>query len=78
MENTWLNDERFLEGLKRKLNADMLSAAEPVLQKALVDAEKKMRESLASNVVAFLDHSFSVERYGSDLRILVKHEREIN
>ena len=57
-----------------KLNEGMLEASEPVLEKALQDIEKTMRQKLGSMVVAFLDESFEIDNMEHTLRILIKHD----
>jgi hypothetical protein len=69
-----INQDAFLTMLREKLTAGMMQAAEPVIQKALAEAEKAMRERLGSMVIGLLEHSYDVMRDGSDLRILVRHQ----
>ena len=60
-----------LSQLQHHLNDAMLKAAEPIIQKALQDIEREMREKLAQKVIALLRNDWSVDRLGSDLRIVV-------
>lgn len=70
-----INEEYFKQKLVQDLNKALTDAAEPVLQEALNKIERTMREKLASYVVSFIENEFIVERYGQDIRILVKHDR---
>lgn len=74
MATTLLNNECALGILKKQMNKEMIEAAKPLVEKALVDIEKIMRAKLASMVVAFLDNYMEVERYGQTMRIVIKHE----
>lgn len=78
MSSTWINTDNMMRGLKERMNLEMQAAAEPVIRKAVEDAEKEMRKRLGAMVVALIDNNFSVERMGNDLRILVKHDKGIN
>lgn len=60
--------------LKEFLNVEMLKVAEPLIQKSLKQVEQKMRTQVAQNLIAYLDHNMDIERFGSDLRILIRHE----
>lgn len=70
-----INEETVLEQLKKQMNDEMLAAAEPVIKAAVVEAEKAMRKQLGSMFISLIEQSFSVERFGTDLRIIVKQDR---
>ena len=72
---TWINVENMMRDLRAQMNKELQEAAEPVIRKAVEDAEKEMRRRLGTMFVALLDHSFSMERFGDELRILVKHDK---
>lgn len=72
---SWINQDNMLRDLMSSMNEEMQAAAEPVIRKAVEEAEKKMRRSLATMFVAIIDRSFSIERMGNDIRILVKYEK---
>ncbi len=55
-----------------EINKQMKEAAEPVLQRALAEIEKQMRERMARMLIAHIESDFSVERMGADLRITVR------
>lgn len=73
MASTWINSDNMLAALQKQMNAEMMAAAEPVIKKAVEDAEKEMRKQLGAMVIALIEQSFSIERHGNDLRILVTH-----
>lgn len=75
MASTWINSENMLAALQKQMNAEMVAAAEPVIKKAVEDAEKEMRKRLGAMFVALLDQGFSVEGFGTELRIIVKHDK---
>jgi len=71
-----LNEEAFVREMEQLIKVEMESAAEPIIQKALIDIEKELRKGLAKVVVGAIESSFNVERYGQDLRIMVYNERK--
>jgi formate dehydrogenase maturation protein FdhE len=71
MAESWINQDAMLRSLMANLNAEMQKAAEPVLRKAVEEAEREMRKRLGALVVGLLEHEFSVERFGHELRITV-------
>lgn len=72
--STLLNTQAVYETLLPHLNEELKACAEPYLEKALEDIEKQLRQKIGSIVIGLLEHSFSVERYGDDIKILVRHE----
>lgn len=74
MSANWINSENMLRELKERMNEELMAAADPIIKKAVEDAEKEMRKRLASMFVALIDQNFSIERHGYDLRILVQRE----
>ena len=66
-----LNPDNTLKALKSQLNAELTKAAEPVIQRALIEAEHEMRQRLAVHLVAMIDRSYSLERHGDRLTIVV-------
>ncbi|HAR39059.1 MAG TPA: hypothetical protein DCS09_11085 [Porphyromonadaceae bacterium] len=69
---TVINQQGFEEWLRLKLNTEMQAAAEPVIQMALVEVEKEMRKKVAEKIIATITSEMVLERFGPDLRILVK------
>ena len=70
-----INSTSFREQLLPTLNEAMLEAAEPIVIKALKDIEIRMRKQLASNLISFIDKSFSMETFGNEIRIIIKQEK---
>lgn len=60
-----------------RLTESIKLAAEPILQKALKDMEKVMREKLATTIISMIDQEFDVARMGQDIRILIRHNKEM-
>jgi len=75
IETGFVDPDRMLKSLQEKMNSEMMAAAEPVIKKAVEEAEKEMRRRLGAMVVGLIEQSFSIERFGSDLRIHVKIDR---
>lgn len=68
-----INEDMLIMHMKVKINKDMTEAAEPIIQKALKDAEVKMRSELAKGVIACIDKSFT--SYGNDTELVIKIDR---
>lgn len=75
MAKTWINEENMLAGLKEQMNAELMAAAEPVIRKAVEEAEKEMRRKLATMFVSLINQSFSIQRNATDLYIRVENIR---
>jgi hypothetical protein len=75
MADSLINSDAAVSLLLQTMNKEMVAAAEPVIDKALADIEKVMREKLGSMVIAYLDNYMEVERMGNTLRILIKHDK---
>lgn len=54
------------------LNISMQQQAEPLIQKCLVDIEKKLRREVATFVLAQVDSTFSVEQMSENIVITVR------
>lgn len=67
-------EENFDVLLKEALNHAMLKAAEPIIQQALRDAEREMREKLAQRLIGLIEQNISIQRMGRDLVIHLKQE----
>lgn len=74
MSYTLLNNDEVLKLLKEKMNREMIAAAQPIIEKALIDIEKAMRQKLGSLVISMLDESMDVDRKGTTLRILITND----
>lgn len=57
-----------------QLNEQMIEVAEPILQKALLDIELKMREKLGATIIQYIDSAMDIERMGTNLRITIRRE----
>ena len=69
--SNFINTREFDEFLGKHLRNEMLRAAEPIIARAKEDAEKVMRARLAEMVVGYIQDSYSIDRMGHDLRIIV-------
>ncbi len=72
---TMINVDLMLARLKAELAEEMAKAAEPVILKAVEEAEKEIRKRLGLMFISLLDQSYSVERDGNYLRIIIQHDR---
>jgi len=72
LSKTYINEEAFIDVIKDSMNAEMTKAAEPVIQKALKEIEAEMRAKLGAMLIATINNDYQIERFGSDLRIVVK------
>jgi len=71
---TRTNDQQFTQYIMDGLNKGLKEVGEAAIQAALKDIEGKMKEKLAVMVVSLIDCSFSLERFGHELRIVVVHK----
>lgn len=76
MSTSFINSENMLASLKYQMNEEMMKAAEPEIQIAVANAEKAIRRRLGAMFISLIEQSFSIERYGNDLRIIVKQVKE--
>ena len=72
MSKTTAHPDGFLQAIKQALNEQMMAEAEPLIQKAVAEFERDMREKLAAKLIAQLDERYSIDRFGSELRITVR------
>lgn len=73
MANTnMINDDEFERVYFKNLNDAMTESAEPIIQKALADIERQMREKLAQALISIIKNDFNIQRNGRDLMIIVK------
>lgn len=66
-----INTDAFLNQLQAGLHAEMMAAAEPLLEKALDQMRAEMRKRLAAMLVGYLETTYSVERNHDMLYIKV-------
>ena len=71
-----LNPKNLVVTLGNAVNNAMLEAAEPEVQKALKNIEVAMRKELARNLIASIDHSFSVEAFQDNILIRIKQDKQ--
>jgi len=69
-----LESSQLLTFLTEALAEDIKRETETIIKKAVEDCEKEMRASLGKIIFAFAERSLAVERYGEDLRIIIKHQ----
>lgn len=67
-----INQEYVEKMLFSAINKEMQEAAEPVLQKALAEIERQMRERMAAMLIAHIKSEFSVRIMGNELQITVR------
>ena len=72
MSTELLNLDGFKSMFYAGLNSAMMEAAEPIIEKALDEIEVAMRERLGQKLIGVIDSDFSMERMGTDIRIIIK------
>lgn len=65
------NQEAFREMVGNGLNEGLLKAAEPIVERALQEIEAEMRRKLAAMLIGMIEHSYNMERNGSDIVVRV-------
>ena len=66
-----INKDMFVKQLSKQIHEALLAAAEPIIEKAIDDTRKEMRKRLGAMVTGMLQDSYSIDRMGTDLRIIV-------
>lgn len=72
MSKSIIHHDNALKRLQDEMSAEMQKAAEPVIQAAVAEAEKKIRERVAAMCIALIARDFRVNRMGDDLHIEVR------
>jgi len=72
MSTQLINKEYFEQYLAAELLVSMKDAAEPIIQKALKEAEERMRKDLAAHLISKIETDYSIEYRGSILEIRVR------
>lgn len=72
MTGNIINQDALAKHIMEQINKEMLTAAEPAIKAAMENVEKEMRKKMAESLISFVESSFSMERFGPDLRIIVK------
>lgn len=75
-ENNMFNIENVRKNIIREMNDDMVAAAEPVIQKALIDIEMRMRKKLGEMIISKLEEDVDIMTMGRQLTISVRHKHE--
>lgn len=66
-----INEQAFIDHYHAALNEAMMKAAEPIIEEALAEVERTMREKLAASLISVMDTNVSFETFGRELRILI-------
>lgn len=75
MSKLLIDPEKALDYLKAQMSAELTAAAEPLIQQALQEAEKAMRERLAQLLIAHIESSFSVYKRQDELVITIMQDK---
>lgn len=67
-----INEKFFREKMGEELLASMKAAAEPIIQKALKEAEEAMRKDLAAHLISKIESDYDIRYRGSILEIRVR------
>lgn len=69
---TFIHADNALARLKEEMSVEMQRAAEPVIQQAVAQAEKAIRERVAAMCITLIEKDFSVQRNADLLQITVR------
>ncbi len=72
MSNRLINKDYFEKFFAAELLESMKDAAEPIIKKALRDAEERMRKDLAAHLISKIQTDYSIEYQGNILEIRVR------
>lgn len=75
MSESLINEAAVRSLMKAKLNAAMLAAAEPHLQEALKEIERRMREALAQQLISIIEERVEFYRDDRAIRIIIDPRR---
>lgn len=67
-------DQLLCESLKQQLNAQMLAAAEPLINSTLVAIERAMRERLAAALIARIDQMVTFHSKERELVVTIRRQ----
>jgi len=70
-----VNQDYVIPILKKQLETELNELLKPIVAEATKKAEQEIQKALGRICIGLLDTQFSVERFGTDLRILVKYEK---
>lgn len=71
MSESLINEAAFIAMMKAKINAAMLAAAEPALQAALKEIERRMREELAKHIISTIETRFELYKDQRSIHIVI-------
>lgn len=73
MSQFHINEEAIsAKAIIAKMNASMMQAAEPMIQKALAEIEAEMRRSLAANTIAMIERATRFEIMRDEVVIVLQ------
>lgn len=72
MSTQLINKEYFEQYFAAELLVSMKDAAEPIIKKALKEAEERMRKDLAAHLISKIQTDYSIEYRGDILEIRVR------
>jgi hypothetical protein len=75
MTTSIINHDAAIELLRAQCVKDMTAAAEPIIKQAVADAEKAIRAQIGVWAISMFDSTFSIDRHGRDVRIVVDLRR---
>lgn len=70
--STIINMDVALANLQAEINSQIAEAVEPIIQKAVQEAEVVIRKRVGEMVVGMIQSDYSIERMGNMLRIDVR------
>lgn len=75
VSDSFIEQDRLVEYLKKKSKPMMLDAAEPVIQEAMKEIEIRLRQSVGSIVLGLIENSYEIMRDGHNLKITVFNKK---
>jgi len=67
-----INYDELVKALKERMNQEIVKAVEPVIHKAVADAEKEIRKRIGEMAISLLETSYDARRDGRELLIRVE------
>jgi len=72
----WIDKNAFVSQISTELNAAMMLAAEPLIEKALEDIRIKMREELGKRLIGLVQNNMMVEVMGQHIVVTINQALE--
>lgn len=66
-----IDTQSTLTGLQKAIEAELVKAAEPLIQKAVADFEKEARRQVGLRCIALLESSYDARQHGQTLVIRI-------